>query len=131
MPPAQVPPYWPREYSEFLATITRSRNEPDGRLSTEPLPDAMLTSLYIHPLPRNYLILSAPTERRSDVRTRRNKVICLHLYYPSAIRAKFPAQITFLFLLEIAQSYRSILEAVNASNNFHFAFFYFILQYRL
>ena len=37
----------------------------------------------------------------------------------------------FLSLLELAQSYRSILEAVNAPNNLHFAFFYIILQYRL
>ena len=45
MPPAEAPSYWPREYSDFLTIITRARNEPVGRLSTEPLPDAMLTSL--------------------------------------------------------------------------------------
>jgi hypothetical protein len=51
MPPAEAPSYWPREYSEFLATITRARNEPVGRLSTEPLPDAMPTSLQTNALP--------------------------------------------------------------------------------
>ena len=45
MPPAPVPSYWPREYGAFLAGISRVRNEPAGRLSTEPLPDAMPTSL--------------------------------------------------------------------------------------
>ena len=50
MPPAPAPSYWPREYSEFLATITRSRNEPAGRLSEELLPDESLTSLQTNEL---------------------------------------------------------------------------------
>ena len=51
MPPASAPSYWPHEYSEFLARITRARNEPVGRLSTEPLPDSMPTSLQTNALP--------------------------------------------------------------------------------
>jgi len=51
MPPVAAPSYWPREYSEFLATITRARNEPEGRLSTKPLPDAMPTSLQTNAMP--------------------------------------------------------------------------------
>ncbi len=50
MPPAAAPSYWPREYSDFLATVSRARSEPVGRLSVDPLPDAIPTSLQTHAL---------------------------------------------------------------------------------
>ena len=50
MPPASAPSYWPSEYIEFLATISGARNEPVGRLSTDPLPYAIPTSLQMKAL---------------------------------------------------------------------------------
>lgn len=50
MPPAPAPSYWPHEYNDFLTAVARVRNEPAGRLSTEPLPDAGLTSLQTNTL---------------------------------------------------------------------------------
>ena len=51
MPPASVPSYWPGEYGEFLATISRVRKEPAGMLSTAPLPAAAATKLEIKATP--------------------------------------------------------------------------------
>jgi len=45
LPPASNPSYWPHEYSKFLVGIARARNEPVGRLSTEPLLDPRPTFL--------------------------------------------------------------------------------------
>lgn len=50
MPPASSPAYWPREYSEILAVIARARQEPTGRIATEPLPAIMPTSLQANAL---------------------------------------------------------------------------------
>ena len=51
MPPSPVPSYWPGEYGEFLATISRVRQEPPGILSTAPLPAATATIWETKPTP--------------------------------------------------------------------------------
>ena len=51
MPPAPAPSYWPGEYGEFLATISRARQESPGILSTAPLPAAPATKWATTPPP--------------------------------------------------------------------------------
>ena len=51
MPPSPVPSYWPGEYGEFLATISRVRQDPPGILSTAALPAATATIWETKPTP--------------------------------------------------------------------------------